>query len=54
MPMDNWYDLAIRELSDLTDPAKEKLAEAEQALPEPAPEAEETPEPPPAPPPRPS
>ena len=54
MPMDNWYDLAIRELSDLTDLAKEKLAEAEQALPEPAPEAEETPEPPPAPPPRPS
>ena len=39
MPMDNWYDLAIRELSDLTDLAKEKLAEAEQALPEPAPEA---------------
>jgi hypothetical protein len=50
MPMDNWYDLAIRELSDLTDPGKEKLAEAAQALPEPAPEAEddETPEPPPA------
>ena len=50
MPMDNWYDLAIRELSDLTDPGKEKLAQAEQALPEPAPEAEddETPEPPPA------
>jgi hypothetical protein len=50
MPMDNWYDLAIRELSDLTDVAKEKLWEAEQALPEPAPEAqdeEETPEPPP-------
>ena len=51
MPMDNWYDLAIRELSDLTDPGKEKLAEAaEQALPEPAPEVEEeeTPESPPA------
>jgi hypothetical protein len=50
MPMDNWYDLAIRELSDLTDPAKEILAEAEQALPEPAPEDEdeEAPEPPPA------
>jgi hypothetical protein len=46
MPMDNWYDLAIRELSDLTDLAKEKLAEAGQILPEPAPEAldEETPE----------
>ena len=49
MPMDSWYDLAIRELSDLTDPAKEKLAEAAQTLPEPAPgaEDEETPEPPP-------
>jgi len=48
MPMDNWYDLAIRELSDLTDLAKEKWAEAEQSLREPAPEAldEETPEPP--------
>jgi hypothetical protein len=56
MPMDNWYDLAIRELSDLTDPAKEMLAEAEQALPEPAPEAEdeETPAPPAARPPQPS
>ena len=50
MPMDNWYDLAIRELSDLTDLAKEKLAEAEQALPEPALDAldDETPELPPA------
>ena len=28
MNTDIWYDLAIRELSDLTDPAKEKLAEA--------------------------
>ena len=54
IPVDNWYDLAIRELSDLTDLAKEKLAEAEQALPEPAPEDEETPEPPPVEPPRPS
>jgi hypothetical protein len=41
MPMDSWYDLAIRELSELTDPAKEKLAEAERALPEPAPDAHE-------------
>jgi len=51
MPMDNWYDLAIRELSDLTDLAKEKLAEAEQALPEPGSEAlddDETLEVPPA------
>jgi len=54
MPMDNWYDLAIRELSDLTDPAKEMLAEAERALPEPEAEDEETPEPPPARPPQPS
>ena len=55
MPMDDWYDLAIRELSDLTDPANEMLAEAEVALPEPAPEAEEdeeAPETPPAEPPR--
>jgi len=28
MHSDIWYDLAIRELSELTDPAKEKLAEA--------------------------
>lgn len=28
MHSDIWYDLAIRELSDLSDPAKEKLAEA--------------------------
>jgi len=41
MPMDNWYDLAIRELSDLTDPGTEMLAEAEQALPEAAFEAED-------------
>ena len=44
MPMENWYDLTIRELSDLTDPATEILAEAEQALPEPTPEGEEAPE----------
>lgn len=58
MQMDNWYDLAILELSDLSDPAKERLAEAEQALPEPDPEAEdeaeETPGPPRARPPQPS
>jgi hypothetical protein len=29
MQWDTWYDLSIRELSDLTDPAKEKLSEAE-------------------------
>jgi len=56
MPMDNWYDLAIRELSDLTDPVTEKLAEAEDALPEPALEAldDENPELPPTILPRPS
>ena len=47
MPMDNWYDLAIRELSDLTDPVAEKLAQAaEQALPEPPEDEEEASEPP--------
>jgi len=53
MQMDNWYDLAIRELSELTDPVNEKLAEAVQALPDPAleVEAEETSEPPAAAPP---
>jgi hypothetical protein len=39
MPWDSWYDLAIRELSELSDPAKEKLAEAAEVLPGPAPEA---------------
>jgi len=55
MPWDSWYDLAIRELSDLSDPAKE-LLEAAQALPDPAPETDDeaTPEPPPDEPPRPS
>ena len=44
MAMDSWYDLAICELSDLSDPAKEILAGAEQAqaaLPEAAEEDEE-------------
>jgi hypothetical protein len=49
MPWDSWYDLAIRELSELSDPAKEKLAEAADALPEPAPEAADDEEAPPAP-----
>jgi hypothetical protein len=41
MNTDIWYDLAIRELSDLTDPAKEKLAEAAaETLSEPDVEAE--------------
>ncbi len=29
MQWDTWYDLSIRELSERTDPAKEKLSEAE-------------------------
>jgi hypothetical protein len=41
MAWDSWYDLAIRELSDLSDPVKERLAEAAEALPEPAPEADD-------------
>ena len=29
--VETWYDLAVRELSDLTDPAKERLSEAEES-----------------------
>jgi hypothetical protein len=44
MSTDIWYDLAIRELSDLSDPAKEKLAEAAgETLAAPDLEAEEEP-----------
>ena len=32
MQLDTWYDLAVRELSELTDPAAERLAEAEEVL----------------------
>ena len=41
--LDTWYDLAVRELSELTDPAKEILSEAEQTeVPEPdQPDAED-------------
>jgi len=45
MHWDVWYDLTVRELSDLSDLAKEKLAEAEKAQGPPAPEAEEPPTP---------
>jgi len=31
MQLDTWYDLAVRELGELTDHAKEMLDEAEQA-----------------------
>ena len=42
MHSDLWYDLAIRELSDLSDPATEKLVEAAaENLPAPAAEDEE-------------
>jgi hypothetical protein len=42
MHSDIWYDLAIRELSDLSDPVKEKLAEAAaETLAAPEVEAEE-------------
>ncbi|HYB69947.1 MAG TPA: hypothetical protein VEH80_04720 [Candidatus Bathyarchaeia archaeon] len=43
MHSEPWYDLAIRELSELSDPAKEKLAEAAAAaLPDLEAEAEPT------------
>jgi hypothetical protein len=32
MAWESWYDLAIRELSDLSDPAKEWLAEVAYEL----------------------
>jgi len=41
MHWDVWYNLAVLELSELSDPAKEKLLEAEKAQGPPAPEAEE-------------
>ncbi|HZP38922.1 MAG TPA: hypothetical protein VFE48_20750 [Methylomirabilota bacterium] len=42
MHSDIWYDLAIRELSDLSDPATEKLVEAAaDTLPVPAADEEE-------------
>ncbi len=33
MQWDTWYDLSVRELSDMTDPAAEKLTEAEETAP---------------------
>ena len=47
MQMDNWYDLTIRELSELTDPVQREAGGGRaMALPEPALEIEdeETPE----------
>lgn len=43
MAWEQWYDLAIRELSDRSDPAKELLAEAAELLPEPPAEDEDEP-----------
>ena len=31
MQIDTWYDLAVRELNELTDHAKEMIGEAEKA-----------------------
>ena len=31
MQIDTWYDLAVRELSEMTDHAKEMISEAEKA-----------------------
>ena len=31
MQIDTWYDLAVRELSELTDHAKEMISEVEKA-----------------------
>ena len=45
MNWDVWYDLAVLELSDRSDPAKEKLVEAERAQATPGPIAEEPAEP---------
>ena len=45
MAWESWYDLALRELYDLSDPAKELLAEAAELLPEPADDDEDESEP---------
>ncbi|HUM14409.1 MAG TPA: hypothetical protein VL086_01875 [Candidatus Nitrosotalea sp.] len=39
---DVWYDLAVLELSELSDPGREKLIEAERAQATPEPAAEES------------
>ena len=33
MQWDTWYDLSVRELSEMTDPATERLTEAEDNSP---------------------
>jgi hypothetical protein len=51
MQLDTWYDLAVRELSERTDHAKEMLDEAEKAAtaaPTPMPGEDEAPAVPPA------
>ena len=32
MHSDTWYDLAVRELAEMTDPGKEKLADLEETV----------------------
>ncbi|HEY7654033.1 MAG TPA: hypothetical protein VIG07_14520 [Methylomirabilota bacterium] len=46
MHWDVWYDLAVLELSELSDPSKEKLIEAEKTQCPSAPEADEPATPP--------
>ena len=51
MQLDTWYDLAVRELSELTDHAKEMRDEAEKAVtadPTPIADEDEVPAVPPA------
>ena len=49
MQIDTWYDLAVSELSELTDHAKEMISEAEKAAVQaPAPEEPEAQAAPPA------
>ena len=50
MQIDTWYDLAVRELSELTDHAKEMVSEAERAAVTVAPPDAPAAEPPAAPP----
>ena len=44
MQWDLWYDLAVLEMSELSDPAKERLIEAEKEHAQPEADAEESPE----------
>jgi hypothetical protein len=46
MQIDTWYDLAVRELSEMTDHAREMISEAERTAPPVTPETEAPAEPP--------